>query len=233
MKVIGFIPAKKYSSRVPNKNLLKINGISGLERAINYLKRYTTDIFVSTDCPFIGILAGVCNANYYERDELLAKDDSKESDVVADFVLNSQHILTNEDIIIITHANEIVNIDVTEAIDKLKNNIIDSFMTVVNLGKYHPDWSLGLKEGFLNISDLDNKPSRMQDLPLKYQIAGNVYGFRVGNLYNNMFDRKGNPHWILRGRTLPIVISEKDFVHIDTYEDVEYAKKYFTLQNLA
>ena len=91
-KVIAIIPARAGSKRMPHKNVLQLNGISLLERAIQAAQaaRYVDRVIVTTDDPKAMYLAGKCGAELKIRPDHLATDDADLVDVL-------QHALHGED----------------------------------------------------------------------------------------------------------------------------------------
>jgi N-acylneuraminate cytidylyltransferase len=84
MKFIAVILARGGSKRLPNKNILPLNGKPLIQYSIEYA--YTCDaishVFVSTDDYKIAGIAAQNNAGVIKRDESLSGDTSKSSDAL-------------------------------------------------------------------------------------------------------------------------------------------------------
>ncbi len=71
--IVAIIPAKRRSNRLPDKNLLRINGVSLVAHAIHYAKKFNSvdDIVVSTDSEDVAEIARQNNALVHFRGDAL------------------------------------------------------------------------------------------------------------------------------------------------------------------
>lgn len=85
MKILCLIPAKENSSRVKNKNFVKINGKSLVDRALNIAKKIKkfNKIVLSTDNKqFLKFNKNYSNVIFLDRPKNISKNDTKMSEVV-------------------------------------------------------------------------------------------------------------------------------------------------------
>jgi N-acylneuraminate cytidylyltransferase len=77
MKTFFFIPARKNSKRLPNKNIMLFNGKPLLYYSIKYAQYCKADfIVVSTDCHLIAKIAEECGASVFMRSQDTSNDEA-------------------------------------------------------------------------------------------------------------------------------------------------------------
>jgi len=84
---LSIITARVGSKRLPNKNILNLNGKMVFEYTIDYAKKLNTDVVVSTDSQ---VIINYCINNgirYINRDKSLSTDETKIEDVIYDVCL--------------------------------------------------------------------------------------------------------------------------------------------------
>lgn len=88
MKIIGEIPARQGSKRVPRKNLRLLNGKPLITYAIAAAKQAKTlsDIYVNSDSDEIGRLALEHGVKYYNRSAELGDDTTTQDEFNYDFI---------------------------------------------------------------------------------------------------------------------------------------------------
>ena len=144
--IIAVIPAKGESTRLPGKNLLKINGKSLVEHAVQYAKRSKkiSSIYVSTDSEAIAEHAKQLGVGVIMRGSELGGEVP-----LIEVYLHAWKKINNE---VITHIVGIQpdspdrKIDVDKAIDFAVTKNIDNVFTVDNQGR---------RNGGLNILNLN------------------------------------------------------------------------------
>jgi N-acylneuraminate cytidylyltransferase len=213
MKTIAIIPARGGSKRLPNKNLLLLNGIPLIAHSILYAQANANlidEIYVSTDDDAIKEIAIAYGAKVINRPDAISGD-------LVPTIGSLQHVLNSIDdivdsIVLLQPTNPLRPENLLiEAFEKYKIGGFDSLFTVtqshqklgrIKANKFHPfNYELG---------------QRSQDLePLFYE---------NGLLYISKADL------ITKG----IIVSENGFpfelnhifaqVDIDTQEDLEYAQ---------
>lgn len=91
-RIVGHIPARGGSKRVPIKNLRMINGKPLLQYAVEsaMVSGVFDDVVVNTDNEDIAQLARDLGANIYMRDPELASDEASGDDFNYDFILRTR-----------------------------------------------------------------------------------------------------------------------------------------------
>jgi CMP-N-acetylneuraminic acid synthetase len=87
INAIVLIPAKSHSNRLPNKNILKINGKTLIEHSIDYAKKskYVKKIYISSDAEHIKKIALSNKVDYINRPNNLLGE-AEVADIYVDFV---------------------------------------------------------------------------------------------------------------------------------------------------
>ena len=71
------IPARGGSKRIPNKNVILIDGKPLISYSINEAKKLTDNVYVSTDCENISKVAKKYGAKVIERPSCISGDHAK------------------------------------------------------------------------------------------------------------------------------------------------------------
>ena len=91
MRIIGFIPARRGSKGLINKNILPLNGKPLISYTIQAAKESKLDdIYVSSDIDLVEKICKDQNIKFARRPENLAQDNSTMHDTIIDFVNNSK-----------------------------------------------------------------------------------------------------------------------------------------------
>ncbi|CAB1060692.1 N-acetylneuraminate synthase (EC [Olavius sp. associated proteobacterium Delta 1] len=160
--IVAIIPAKEESNRLPNKNLLTINGKSLVEHAIEFAKKsHKIDhIYVSTDSEKIA-----AHVNEIDVDVIMrSKDLSGETPLIQVY----RHALSKIDNDNITHIvgiqpdNPDRNLNPDMAIDYAIDKNIDSLFTVNRNGRRNGSLAI-IKREVLEASDPNYCASLMDD----------------------------------------------------------------------
>ncbi len=225
MKVLGVIPARGGSKRVPGKNIKELGG----KPLINYTIAATQesellfDFIVSTDDDEIASTAKAAGAKVpFLRPAELSEDKIGDKPVLEHALAWYEENHGEIDAICLlrpTSPFKTANI-IDEAIAMLEANGCDSIRTMTKVeGVHHPYWMYkdveGLAQGvFKGISVQEYYQSQL--LPLVYRLNGVVDVMKKETLLsgNNIY---GNNIKILE-------ISERESMDIDTQEDFEYCE---------
>jgi CMP-N,N'-diacetyllegionaminic acid synthase len=214
------IPARKNSKRLPGKNLLKVGGISLLERTLKFAKQTGFNVLVSTDCEIMQEIS-LKHKVYcpWLRPEYLSNDTAKSVDVIfhaLDWYENNINKVNN--ILLLQPTSPFRDIKYFEfANSKLQsNNSIESFVSV-SLMHQSPFWNFYVRDGLLSpVLDLSGVNIRSQDLEKTYNLNGNMYLIRAKSL-------KEKKQFITE-HTRPIIMDDKIYsVDIDEPYDYELA----------
>jgi len=211
LKTIAIIPARGGSKRLPNKNLLQLEGIPLLVHSINYAKTNNINkVIVTTDDLKIKKIALKNGAKVVDRPKELSGDS-------ATTVAAMKHVLKNiketfDNVILLQPTNPLrPKRLLEEAYQKFMDGKYDSLMTVTRneqkLGKiinnkFEPfNYKMG---------------QRSQDLEPLYYENGLLYITKASLILENK---------ILGENNFPFVVNHPFAkVDIDTKEDLEYAE---------
>jgi len=211
MKTIAIIPARGGSKRLPNKNLLQLEGIPLLVHSINYAKTNNINkVIVTTDDLKIKKIALKNGAEVVDRPKELSGDSATTVAAVKHVLKNIEETFDN--VILLQPTNPLrPKRLLEEAYQKFMDGKYDSLMTVTRneqkLGKiinnkFEPfNYKMG---------------QRSQDLEPLYYENGLLYITKASLILENK---------ILGENNFPFVVNHPFAkVDIDTKEDLEYAE---------
>jgi CMP-N,N'-diacetyllegionaminic acid synthase len=227
MKILGLIPARGGSKRVPMKNLRTLGDKTLIEWAINSAKGLPEicDLLLSTDSNEIAKVG-------FQQDILVpwlrpqeyANDDSSSADVAI-------HALDWYE----THYGDVDGLLLLQPsspfrarqsiIDSLKKYKEGSGRSVISVSECrdHPMWAMTIDNGYMRPFLDDYRPGlRSQELPKAYVPNGAIY------LVEPKVLRKKRS--FASGEIIPMIINSiKESIDIDTEDDLLFAK--FLLEN--
>ena len=219
--ILGIIPARSGSTRVPGKNIKELGGKPLIEYTIKAaLESCKLDrIIVSTDDENIAVIAENLGAEVpFIRPSELSKNTTPDQPVFL-------HALKKLDEIDGYKPDIVLNLRPTSPFKSAStiNCVIDAFkdpkvdivrtMTLVK-GVHHPYWMYNLTENematpFLSEININNY-YQSQLLPPIYRINGVVDGYRSKKIIDGD---------ILTGSIKGVIISENESIEIDTPQD--------------
>lgn len=214
MNNIAVIPARKGSKGLKNKNLLKIDNKTLIERTINFAieSKLFSRIILTTDYKNI-------NNNkieYRERPKELSKENTTMVEVIKD-VIDNCNISKEDNIILLQPTSPFRNKkDLKKVIEQLR--FFESSITVKKV-EINTELIFSSKnKNELKTKNIDNKKTNRQFNEIKYIPNGNIFGIRVRDfLVNNSF----------YGKTIGYVEQfEKYNIDINKKEDLLLAKLY-------
>ena len=222
MKILGFIPARKGSKGIRNKNLVKFNKKPLIFSTISFCKKLKlVTPFVSTNSKKILNYAKKNNINFdYIRPKKLSTDKSKVIDAVLDAVKWFERKNIFFDAVMMLQPTTPIRkfSEINKIIKIFKDKKINSIVTVTQM-KEHPYECVvdsGKKWKFL--VENYNKATRRQDYPNKYYfIDGSVY------LSNINFIKK-NKSFVIKNKTILFKSSQYPGIDIDDYSDLKIAQ---------
>tara|TARA_B100000029_G_C17577892_1_gene958726 strand:+ start:1076 stop:1756 length:681 start_codon:yes stop_codon:yes gene_type:complete len=225
MKILGFIPARKGSKRIKNKNLINFGGKPLIYYTINLCKklRFVTP-FVSTNSKKISIFAKKNGIKFnYLRPENLSNDKSKIIESVFDALnwFEGKKIYFDA-VMLLQPTNPIRKLqEVDEIIKIFLNKKVSSIASVTKM-KEHPFECVKIKKNnkWRYLVENKLKKKRAQDYPKDYYfIDGSVF------LADVKFLRK-NKDFITKNKTYLYKSSQFPGIDIDEAADLKIAKTF-------
>ena len=193
---LAIIPARGGSKRLPNKNILNLNGKPliawTIEAALK--SRYIDKIVVSSDSDkILKVARSYKNILCLKRPYHLATDTAKTTDVVKHALEN---VKEKYDYIILLQPTSPLRTEkhIDEAIEFLDRKNADAVVSVCEM-EHSPLWSNTLPEdlSMKNFLREDIKGKRSQDLPKYYRLNGAIYICKTDRfLEENTFFIKDN-----------------------------------------
>ena len=201
------IPARGGSKRIPNKNIIDVNGKPLLAYSIETAKKLTDEVYVSTDSKKISAVAKEYGAMVVERPENIGTDTSKTEEAV-------KHFLDEEktEIIVVMQATTplVTNKHISEGIEMM--NRFDSVISVTNEKGFYWD-SYGEPVNFIPGS----RP-RTQDMLPWYKENGAFYITKTESFIKT--------NSLYSGKVGFVEMASEDSVDIDDKEDLKRLKNY-------
>lgn len=223
MRIVALVPARGGSKGIKGKNVRHFCGRPLLEWAVDVGMNTCDQTYVTTEDPFVAVVAADAGASVILRPESLAEDDTPMLSVVTHAIMDIE-----ADIIVLLQPTQPLRTvrHVHEALALLDKTHADSVVSVVQVpAHYSPDYvmrinSEGCLEAFLRWTDA--MPTRRQACREAYSRDGTVYAMKretieAGSLYGE--------------ESLPLVIPANESVNIDTEEDWQRAEELKELQN--
>jgi len=129
MKILTIIPAKTDSTRLPKKNIQKINGKTLVEHSIDYAKqsKYNPEIIVSSESEIVKKIALDNNVSFSKRSNDLCGD-TEVVDVYIDLVKNLDK--TYDIVFCLQPDNPDRNLSFDECVDYMVQNNYDDLITI-------------------------------------------------------------------------------------------------------
>jgi len=233
-RVIGVIPAKGRSQRLPNKNILDIAGKPLIGYTIEAARkaRLLDQVIVSTDDDVICDVAVRLGARVVIRPKELARDDSPIDDAYRHTVRYLEdHEGFVPEVVVGMQANMPVRKD--GEIDAVVRRLIETpWATAVATAKRiseRPEWMKRLKDETTGeitpIADASTN-YRVQDLPELYLLDGAIIALRTEVLKSSAGNRR--VHAYLGDRVLIHVHAPRYAVEIDDHDDVGLAEYFLS-----
>ena len=189
MKILGIIPARKGSKRIPNKNIKELNGIPLIAWTIleAFKSSYISDLIVSTDSSEILKVAheyGVKDDGLLRSDNL-ALDNTSTIDTVI-YEINKRNILEKgfTHIMILQPTSPFrSSYDIDRAAKLLLDKSADSIISVTEC-EHPPEWSNPVDDSLLMNMHYQSIDSRKNSQQLKksFRINGAIYLINIKKL---------------------------------------------------
>ena len=209
--IIATICCRAGSTRVPNKALQEVGGITLLQRAIRQAKRLFSRVIVSTDGKEIARLARYENAEVISRPKELATSSASKW-------LVFRHLVEHVD------CERVVDLDVgcpfredSDVLATVEMLADYSIAQTAYISDRNPYFNMVHEDGGVVIPSM---VTNSQDAPVVFSLSPAVFAFKVGALrYYN--------HWSECAMGLHIIPRERAW-DIDTMFDLEVARLLWT-----
>lgn len=224
MNILGLIPARSGSQELKNKNLLKINGKTLLEIALQEAKKskYINKVFLSTDSKsYKTILKKLKIENDYIRPKKLASNKASIYDVARHAVkwFESQNYEIDYIVILQPTTPFRTAKDIDKVIKKLIKSNADSAISITKV-RYPVHWMLKLNRKKLinSLFPKGNRYIRRQDAPKYFKPSGAIYVLKKSLL-------KEIKYLLPTKNTIGIEMPQMKSINIDTKLDYLMAKE--------
>jgi len=217
--ILGLIPARGGSKRLPNKNVLPLGGKPLICWTIEAAKnsKYIDDIILSSDDDKLLNIGMTYGIKAIKRPVELAKDEARSIDVVL-YHLNQLNQKPEYIILLQPTSPFRTAKHIDEAIEFLFIKRAHAIISVCEV-EHSPLWCNTLPDdlSMAHFLPKDLKGKRSQELPKFYRINGAIYICRTEKIYKeNTFFLKEN--------IFAYIMDRNSSVDIDTLEDLLYCE---------
>ncbi len=180
MYIVGIIPAREGSKRIPKKNIKILNGKPLITYTINSAKKskLLSSFYVSTDDKKIKQISESYGSPVINRPKILARDTTQSIVSIQHAIKNIENFLkiTIDVVVILQPTSPLRSFnDIDNAIQKFLKKKCQSLVSVTNVC-FPPEFMFRIKKGKLNnILKTKIKSKRTQDMPKTFQINGAIY----------------------------------------------------------
>lgn len=226
--MIGIVPARGGSKRVPKKNIRLIDDRPLMSYPIQALREspLVSDIFVSSDSEEILDIAKSLSVGAVKRDPRLSDDNSGLLEVVQDFIKRELSETRPDQLVICVLPTALdLSAEILSRAKALSDSTIDS-MVIAAKEFHHPiERAMSLEDnGILVPLDEKAMSTRTQDLRPRYFDSGMFYLARIET-------------WIKRSSILgegsiPLFLPPEIGIDIDTESDLDFATMLFRAKKL-
>lgn len=192
-RILGIIPARGGSKRIPKKNIIKLKGQPLISYTINAgLKSKKIDrLVVSTDDREIARVSKDCGAEVMMRPENLARDETPTLPIIRHVIKELEKSNYSPDMVMILQPTSPMrtSVDIDNAIGMMLKKRADSLVSVC-LANENARWTYTIRRGNIEPFTKTKKHQREQTL-LVYKKNGAIYLAKKDTLMKNdkVFDR--------------------------------------------
>ena len=225
MSIAIVIPARRSSSRLKNKNILKIKGVSLIDRVINFSKKikFCKKIIITTDIPKSKINFDQKEIIFVKRPKYLAGNKSKiyETVIYIDRYLKKKKKLKIKSILMLQPTSPFRSINQINKAYKIfkKNKMKFSLISLTEIKSEKSQKNhlrlFNIKKNRLFLQNEKNNKKKLK----RFMANGNFYFASINFL-------KRNKSFVDDKNTIPFIINNKKLsIDIDERKDYLYAKK--------
>lgn len=222
-RILAIIPARGGSKGIPGKNIIPLYGRPLLAYSIIAAQqsRYIDNIFVSTDSEDIRKVAEDYGISVpFLRPAALASDTARTIDCMLHVIQTLSGQGEHYDYVILLQPTQPIRKPewIDEALEQLAAcPQADSLVSVCPVTEHPILMRTITKEGTLQSLLSRSSTIRRQDFPDVYRVNGSIYINRINDNFNATTSLNDN--------IMPYIMDEQYSIDIDSYEDLEKAKK--------
>lgn len=212
MKILGFIPARGGSKRLPRKNIKEFCGEPIISYPIKYLKSLGITPVVSTEDEEIAQVATRYGAEVTERPLHLADDRSTTTEVLMDYI---QRNWIEPEYCLMLHPTAVFARPklIEEALELIKQG--NGVFPMVRYG-YPPQRAVHIEDGLVKIVDYEAYHHNTQDFEPRYHDTGQFYLLRTEALLKERV--------LFLSKSIPLIVKESEAQDVDSPEDWKMAE---------
>ena len=203
------IPARKGSKRIPNKNLIDLNGKPLLAYALECCLAVDDDVYVTTDSEDIAQMSISYGANVIERPTYLGEDTTPANDVIKHSL---EKISFDGVFAYVQPTSPLIQSEfLTQGINKLSEDSYDSIISVTENTQFFWD------SNHESVNFIRGQRPRTQDMEKWYAENGAFYittraAFEKTNI-------------LVNGRVGFVVMPQSLSFEVDTFDDLQIVRK--------
>lgn len=213
MDILGFIPARGGSKRIPRKNIKDFLGKPIISYPIKYFHELGIKPIVSTEDAEIGEVARKYGAEIYKRPIELADDKTGTAEVVLDYL---SHFKKMPDYVLLLYATAVF---AKPEILKKALELIKEGNGVFPMVRYSYPPQRGLKineEGKVKMIDPNNYRKNTQDFEIYYHDVGQFYLLKTDDFLK---EKK-----LFLSNSIPLIIDDLSCQDVDNESDWKIAE---------
>lgn len=212
MNILGFIPARGGSKRIPKKNIKLFLGKPIISYPINCLKQLEIAPVVSTEDEEIAKVAVNCGAKVVKRPLNLADDITSATEVLLDY-LEANKLQPEFSLMLYPFSVFATPNKIKDAFKIIKDK--DEVFTVVRYG-YPPQRGLKIKDGLVSLIDDSSYAHNTQDFEPVYHDAAQFFLFKTKALLQ---ERR-----LFLKNSVPMIFNNIEAQDIDNEDDWKIAE---------
>lgn len=219
MEILGFIPARGGSKRLPRKNIKLFLGEPIISYPIRYLKQLGIEPIVSTEDAEIAEVAEHYGAHVVSRPLSLADDKSTTTQVLMDYIERNGF---SPEYSLMLHATAVFATPnkIKQAMELIKDG--NGVFPMVQYS-YPPQRGVKIENGLLKMVDEESYYHNTQDFDPIYHDVGQFYLLKTPDLLK---ERR-----LFLSQSVPMIVKESEAQDVDNEEDWKMAEIKYEIMN--
>jgi N-acylneuraminate cytidylyltransferase len=212
MEILGFIPARGGSKRLPRKNIKEFLGEPVISYPIRYLKQLGIKPVVSTEDVEIAEVCARFGAEIEWRPPHLADDKTTTTEVLLNF-LEKNNLKPEYSLMLHATAVFAMPSKIVEAMNQIKEG--NGVFPMVQYG-YPPQRGVEIENGLIKMVDESSYYHNTQEFAPLYHDVGQFYLLKTDDLLK---ERR-----LFLSRSVPMIVKESESQDVDNEEDWKIAE---------